>query len=1107
MPNKRQEVKQSKNPFPAMEEEVLNFWDKNKIFEKSVEKEAPKGDYVFYDGPPFGTGEPHYGHLLSSISKDVMPRFWTMQGYRVERRWGWDCHGLPIENIIEQDLKISGKKEIEKIGIDKFCETCRSRVLEYADIWEVMIRRIGRWVEFKNSYKTMDVEYMESVWWGFKELWKKNLIYQGRKVQLYCPRCETPISNFEVAMDNSYKDITETSITAKFKIKYKPGKTGRGVGALILNGKGEVLLVKRNEQGRRVTWALPGGKVETGEVWSEALKREVKEELGATIKSARAFSRKPDILEGRLFETVCFEVKLNEDPKNMVPEELEKLEWFSLDKLPEIDYPSSRDAIEIYKKNPKGKIDEDINNALPEVYILAWTTTPWTLPGNVALAVEEKINYVLIKIDGVFYVIAKDRLEIIKENYKILNDIKGKDLVGLEYEPLFDIPALKDGGKNVYKVLAADFVTTEDGTGVVHTAVVYGEDDYNLGLKYDLPVVPALDEKGHFNETVPQFKGVYFKKADKMVLEDLEKRGLIFSTEATAHSYPFCHRCDNQLFYNAIPAWFMAVSKLKKRMLELNERINWFPEYLKNGRFALGIEQAPDWNISRNRYFGTPIPVWQCDKCGEQEVIGSVKELEEKSGTKNINDIHIHKVSGLNWACSKCSGKMKRISEVLDCWVESGSMSFAQMHYPFENKEKFEANFPAQFISEYISQTRAWFYVMHVMAVALFDSNSFENVIATGVILNEKGDKMSKSKKNYPDPWKVINEYGVDALRFYLMSSAVMQAENLFFNERDLRDVFRKNSMILWNVYKFYEMYQEEAMIGEYSKPQSENVLDKWIMAKFNVFAKEVTENMKAYNLPKATRPISDFINDFSTWYLRRSRDRFKSDDKADQEVAINTTRFILLELAKIIAPVMPFMAEIIWQKVSGFNFKAENKSVHLTSWAEYDDLIKKEDTEILKQMEEVRKIVELGLKARDEAGIKVRQMLNELRITNYELKVEYKNLIIDELNVKNVISKKGQGEMKVELDTVLTDDLKFEGLKREIVRSVNNLRKNAGLTIKDKIVLSWQSDSELIKNVFTKMADELKKDTLTEEIKESEVEGEEVKMNGEMVKLGIKKV
>ncbi len=1245
----KQENLKANNPFPKMEEEVLDFWDKAKIFEKSVERPAgvvgkiplapfdkgginppnpfDKGgnrSYVFYDGPPFGTGEPHYGHILSSIAKDVIPRFWTMQGFRVERRWGWDCHGLPIENIIEKDLGISGKKDIEKLGVAKFNEACRARVLEYADIWGKMIRRIGRWVDFTNSYKTMDLSYMESVWWAFKQLWQKKLIYQGRKVLLYCPRCETPISNFEVAMDNSYKDITEESVYVKFKIKTPH------------------------------TPLFKGG---------------------------------------------------------------------------------------------------------DEVYILAWTTTPWTLPGNVALAVGEKINYVIVRttenkttettenIDDSrtinsksqtlnskqiqnskfqtqnntqkqkveYYILAKDRAgDVLKDiDYEIVKEFKGKELVGLEYEPLFDVPAFKNSGKDVFKVFAGDFVTTEDGTGVVHTAAVYGEEDYEFGLKHDLPIVPALDERGYFNDIVPQFKGVYFKKADPMIIQDLTKRGLVFKTERTTHSYPFCHRCDTQLFYNAIPAWFLNIGKIKKRMLELNEKINWFPDHLKHGRFALGIEQAPDWNISRNRYFATPIPIWQCDKCKRTEVIGSVEELEKKRQSKNniyilrhseseknvkgivssakdkypltekgikdakkirekikelkidlifssemlwtkqtaqiindklgvniiydkrlnevnageleekredepavaekmnhsysdyfwsvkngeslkdveiriddfwqemnkiysnknilivshgdvlrillgrqrglkgqeiiekidmpeisqlikveqkITDIHLHFIDEITWPCSKGDGQMKRVREVLDGWVESGSMSFAQMHYPFANKEKFENNFPAQYISEYISQTRAWFYVMHVMSTALFDSNSFENVIATGVILNETGEKLSKSKKNFSDPYKVINQYGVDALRFYLMSSSLMQAENLFFNERELRDIFRKNIMILWNVYRFYELYASEspknANLRQFTQGNANereanitsNVLDTWIVARLKQLISEVTLNMKGYNIPKATRPISEFINDLSVWYIRRSRDRFKSEDASDKQAALATTKFVLEEVALIIAPVMPFLAEQIWQKVRGSNFKDENESVHLKEWPALDELTT-EEAEALKNMAVVRKIVELGLAERDKAGIKVRQTLQKFSIflptgdlskgDNFQFSIneELINLIKDELNVKDIIIKKGKGEIKVGLDTTMSEELKLEGLKREIVRMVNNLRKQSGLTIKDKITLFWQSESEIVKKVFGEMAEELKKDTLSDKIENQDSkEMKEVEMNGEKMKLGISK-
>ncbi len=983
MTKDKNQEKTEKNVFALREEEILDFWDEAKTFEKSVNKDAPKGDYVFYDGPPFGTGVPHYGHILSSVAKDVVPRYWTMQGYRVERRWGWDCHGLPIENIIEKDMGISGKKQIERVGVDKFNEACRARVLEYADVWDVMVRRIARWVDFKNSYKTMDPDFMESVWWAFKEMWNKDLVYEGRRVLLYCPRCETPISNFEVAMDNSYQDITEASVFVKFKID---------------------------------------------------------KEVSSSIDS--------DVLK---------------DTMNY------------------------------------------------NIFVLAWTTTPWTLPGNVALAVGEDIEYVMIQIDEEYFILAKERLaDVMKEyDYNVVKEFKGSEIVGLEYEPLYDIPAIRESGKKAYYIAAADFITTDEGTGIVHTAVVYGEDDYRLGQKLDLPIVPALDEKGFFNDTVPQFKGTYFKKADEDIITDLSERGLLLYKKDHTHSYPFCHRCNTQLFYNAIPAWFFDIDKLRPALLKQNEKINWYPKHLKNGRFKMGIEQAPDWNISRNRYFATPIPIWECEKCREREIIGSIKELEEKSGQSGIKDIHNHLVDPLTWTCGKCGGTMRRISEVFDCWVESGSMSFAQHHYPFENKEKFEKNFPAQFITEYISQTRAWFYVMHVMSTALFDSNSFENVVTTGVVLNDKGEKMSKSKNNFPDPWKVINAYGVDALRFYLMSSSIMHAENLFFNERELKDVFRKNVMLVYNILSFYKMFAGERKAVD-EEITAVNILDKWILARLNELILTVTKEMNNYDLPRASRPLTEFINDFSTWYIRRSRERFKGADETDKKMAIAVTGVTLLRLAKVMAPFMPFMAERIWQEVSGYNFQDNDQSVHLEKWPKATAV----DEELLSAMAVARNIVELGLSKRDEAGIKVRQPLQKMQVKQKDNplrdKEDYWPLILAEVNIKEIEFVDIGDKLAVEVDTELSPELKMEGLKREITRLVNGMRKKVRLTIDDRVNIFWQSKEEDIKKVFAEFGTNIANDTLAVDIQEGIPAGvdieKEVKVNGLDVKLAIKK-
>ena len=806
--------------FPEIEEELLKYWEENKVFEKSLDKPAPRGDFVFYDGPPFATGLPHYGHILASTIKDVIPRYKTMRGYHVERKWGWDCHGLPIENIVEQQLGISGKKQIEECGIAEFNRACREGVLKYAAEWGKMVRRIARWVEFDSSYKTMDSSYMESVWWALKQIWDKKLIYEGRKVLLWCPRCETPISNFEVAMDNSYEEVKEEAVVVKFRIHNAP----------------------------RPPLNLRGG-------------------------------------EGEL-----------------------------------------------------------------PTYLLAWTTTPWTLPGNVALAVGENIDYVRVRVGVEHYILAKARLAVLDGPYEIIQGMKGGDLVGLEYEPLFKIPALKS--KKAFQVYSADFVNTEDGTGIVHTAVVYGEDDYNLGLKYKLPIVPLLDEKGIFNDKVPELiRGKYFKDSEAVIKDDLEQRGLLFKREMSTHSYPFCWRCETVLFYNAIPAWFIKIQKIKKKLLRLNEKINWYPEHLKHGRFQKGIENAPDWNISRNRYWATPLPFWRCvggpplrgshnkslalsgatklsfeRSCDNVACVGSLKELQERAvnydevyKSRVLSDIDLHRpyIDGIKLKCDKCGGEMRRISEVVDCWVESASMPFAEFHYPFKNEEEFKRRYPADFVAEYIAQTRAWFYVMHVLGATIFGKPPFKNVVTTGTILNEKGEKLSKSKRNYPEPQEIIDRYGVDALRFYLMTSPVMQADNLFFAERQVDEVYKKVVLLTLNVVSFYKMYapgDKSLALSGATKLSFKRVLDRWIVARLQEMIRDMTEAMDKYDVVRAGRLIPEFVNDLSTWYLRRARDRFKSAKRRERDQALATSYYVLDTLSKLLAPFMPFLAEHVWQ-------------------------------------------------------------------------------------------------------------------------------------------------------------------------------------------------
>lgn len=945
MSNEQNQNKTVTPNFSEAERSILSFWQDGGIFDKSLVKDSPKGDYVFYDGPPFATGTPHYGHVVASVMKDVVPRYQTMRGYHVERKWGWDCHGLPIENIVEKELGTKNKKDIEELGVGKFNDMCRAKVMTYAKEWERVISRLGRWVDFDNAYKTMDLNYMESVWWTFKQLWDKGLIYKDYRSMYICPRCETTLSQSEVT--EGYKDIKDLSAIAKFELVDEPG-----------------------------------------------------------------------------------------------------------------------------------------------TFVLAWTTTPWTLIGNVALAVGKEIEYVKVKFDGANYILAKGRLEEVFKNkdYKVLDACKGLDLIGQAYKPLFNYYSEDknlENRDNGWKIYAADFVTTEDGTGVVHIAPAFGEDDMNLGKQESLPFIQHVGLDGMFKKEVADFPGLHVKPREDHLATDVEiikylaAHNLLFSKEKYEHSYPHCWRCDTPLINYAASSWFVGVTKIKDKLRETAKEIKWSPDYIKNGRFGNWLEGARDWSISRQRFWASAIPIWECP-AGHRHVVSSVAELEERTG-KHIDDIHKDKVDPLVFACPECGAPMRRITDVIDCWFESGSMPYAQLHYPFENKEKLEKNFPAQFIAEGADQTRAWFYYLHVIAGGIKETEAFKHVIVNGIVLAEDGKKMSKKLKNYPDPSLVMEKYGADALRAYLLSSPVMQAENLNFAESGVQESLRKNVMTLWNVYRFYEIYA-----GEYDGREvtAENILDAWILAKLKVLNIEVTAAMEAYNLPKAMRPITEFIDELSTWYLRRSRERFKSEVESDKQAVLAMTRFVLLTLAKIIAPFMPFIAERLWQEVSGYKLEKRDESVHLQSWPNLGQLTEEEEA-VLANMQLARKGVELALSARDAAGIKIRQMLNSAEFTGGgKLAEQYFVLLSEELNVRSVNWQGGDGSLEVKLDTVITPELQREGNKREIIRTINSLRKEAGLTVADRIEILIESSEESF-SWLAGWSEELKKATLADVIRQ----------------------
>lgn len=906
----------------AYEKELVEYWKKNKTFEKSIEQRPKDNSYVFYDGPPFISGVPHHGTLLSSIVKDAVPRYQTMKGKRVERVWGWDAHGLPAERYTEKKLGIHSRQEVIEYGIEKYITATRANMLETSSAWEDVIDRIGRWVDFKGAYKTMDKDYMESIWWAFKTLYEKGKIYEGEKVLMYCTLDGTPLSKAEVTMDaGAYQDVTDPSVFVKFKL-----------------------------------------------------------DDGSTL--------------------------------------------------------------------------------------LAWTTTPWTLPANTALAVNEELEYAEVKLaEGEQFILAKELVEkvLIDEKrkpleYEEIRTFTGAELVGKSYEPLLGV----NRGEKAHTVWGADYVSADDGTGIVHLAPAYGEEDFELAKKEKIPVVHVIDQNGFYTEG--DWEGQNVWEINKPIAKELKERGVVWKIDYIKHSYPHCHRCGTKLMYRAHPSWFMDIDGQREKMLEKNQPINWFPAHVKHGRFEKTVLQAPDWNISRDRFWATAMPVWKSES-GNVRVLGSYAELKELSGVE-LDDYHRPWIDDITFEID--GETYTRTDKVMDSWFEAGSMPFAQFHYPFENKQKFEENFPGDFIVEYIGQVRAWFYYMHAMNVALFGENSFKNVIVTGNVAGNDGRKMSKSYGNYTDPNELMDKFSADSLRFLLLQSPLLNGEDFALQDKEVGDVARKLSMV-WNMYDFFTMYAEVdgwEFDGTLAHPEHfENPLDEWIISRVHQLGQEVETHMDAYDIPSAIKPILPFIDDASNWYVRRSRRRFwKSGDDADKNAAYQTLHYVLTYLSQILAPFTPFLAEELYQKLTG------GESVHLLDWPEVGHV----NELVVGDMERVRDYVNKALSARSREGVKIRQPLASVTIPEAGQFVDFEAILKDELNVKDV--KLGR---ELELDFAITSELRLEGLSREVIRHVQSARKNAGLNVDDRIKLSVHSDDTEISDAIAAHADTIKSEAL----------------------------
>ncbi|HKJ85960.1 MAG TPA: isoleucine--tRNA ligase [Spirochaetia bacterium] len=985
--------------FPRMEEQILSFWDENQIFKQSISQREGQDEFVFYDGPPFATGLPHYGHILAGTIKDIIPRYQAMKGKKVERRFGWDCHGLPVEYEMEKELGISGKSQIEEYGVAKFNEACRSIVLRFTEEWRDVVTRMGRWVDFDDDYKTMDPDYMETIWWVFGQLWEKGFVYEGYYILPYSPALATPLSNFEVNL-GGYHDVTDPAITVRFELVDEPG-----------------------------------------------------------------------------------------------------------------------------------------------TFILAWTTTPWTLPSNLGLALGPDIDYVKVSDGGNSYILGKDRLSAYykdESEYTIEWTKKGSELKGLHYKPLFPYFADLDA-KGAFRTHAADYVTTEDGTGIVHIAPGFGEDDYNVLKDTELPVPVPIDAECRFTSEVSDFEGLFVKDADKPIIARLREDGSLVKRENYLHPYPFCYRTNKPLIYRAVGSWFVDIEKVKQSMINANSRINWVPEHLKEGRFGKWLEGARDWAISRNRFWGNPIPIWKCDGSDYTECIGSREELEKKSGRK-VSDLHKHFVDDITWPSPDGKGTMRRVPEVLDCWFESGAMPYAQNHYPFENKEWFEGHYPAEFIAEGLDQTRGWFYTLTVLAAALFDKPAFNNVIVNGIILAPDGKKMSKSLRNYTPPMDVMNEFGADALRLSLMHSTLVKAEDLRYSDDTVRDVLKSIIIPYWNAYSFFVTYANIDGVSPGAPPASPgNPLDRWILSEAERLVEDVTAQLDGYDLQRAIDPIVHYIDLLNNWYIRRSRRRFwRSENDADKAEAYATLHSVLMKLTLVAAPIVPFVTEEIY---SNLREGSAPTSVHLCDYPVADR--SKRDFELEEKMAVTQQAVSMGRAIRSMHNLKIRQPLKAIHLVTREsaekrILIEMEDIIREELNVKEVVFRENEeelveysakanfrklgkelgkdmreaaarieelsgreiqgllegtvlnmdvagrsldltqedviiqrterenlkvlneGSLTVALDPEITDELRQEGLVRDLIRQVQNLRKESGLDVSDRIRLTLSGSDEL---------------------------------------------